>query len=169
MRATLLLDQSFQPLATISWQKAFTLIMLEKAEMIETYEDRKIHGVNRDFDMPAVARILHRIRRPKKIVRFSRQNVLARDKWECQYCRQRKDLKELTYDHVVPRSQGGKTAWTNIVTCCRDCNSKKGGRTPAQAGMTLLSKPNHPAWIPIFIIPMEDSIPSEWKEYIYWT
>jgi 5-methylcytosine-specific restriction endonuclease McrA len=103
-------------------------------------------------------------------VRFSRVNIYARDQYRCQYCGQRRPLEELTYDHVVPRSQGGRTCWTNIVTACHDCNMAKGGRTPQQAGMRLRNQPEQPTWLPAVVIRLSSrSVPDTWREYLYWT
>jgi hypothetical protein len=79
-------------------------------------------------------------------------------------------MSELTYDHVVPRAQGGKTTWTNIVSCCVKCNSKKAGRTPEQAKMKLLKKPVQPKAIPaVFIQLSRKNVPDAWRDYLYWS
>ena len=85
----------------------------------------------------------------KRGVKFSRNNVFARDDFRCQYCGARKSARELNYDHVVPRVQGGKTVWENIVASCYDCNGMKRGRTPEQAGMKLLRAPVKPRSLPM--------------------
>jgi 5-methylcytosine-specific restriction endonuclease McrA len=95
--------------------------------------------------------------------------VLARDRWRCQYCGQKKKIAELTYDHVIPRSRGGKTCWENIVTACQDCNARKGDRTPEQAGMRLRSRPERPTWVPVFTIQLTGSVPDQWASYLYWS
>ncbi len=105
----------------------------------------------------------------KKKVKFSRVNVYARDKFSCCYCGAKGQMKDFTFDHVVPRSQGGKTVWENIVTCCKRCNSKKDSRTPQQAGMTLLRKPVQPEWLPAVKIKInQEYCPEAWREYLYW-
>jgi len=109
------------------------------------------------------------VKRPKRPAKFSRQNIYARDKYKCQYCGQRFSSEELTYDHVIPRSRGGKTEWENIVTCCVDCNRRKGGRTPAEAGMKLIRKPVKPTWIPALRITIGfREVPQSWRDYLYW-
>lgn len=166
---TLLLDQGYQPISAISWQRAVTLLTLGKVEVIETYKDRKLRSRTWVIKMPAVVRLVKAFKRHKKRVKFSRHNVLARDHWKCQYCGKKKPTQELTYDHVIPRAQGGITKWENIVTCCVDCNSRKGGRTPQQAGMRLISQPVRPSWVPIFsITTKKGNTPEEWRDYIYW-
>lgn len=168
MERTLVLSSSFEPLASINWQKAITLLTLNKVELIESYE-RNIRSAYLVIKMPAVVRLISYFRRGKRVVRFNRQNVLARDKWRCQYCGQKKSTKDLTYDHVIPRSSGGTTCWTNIVSSCGKCNLKKGNRTPQEAGMKLLSKPEKPSWVPVAVIPIrKGNIPEQWINYLYW-
>ena len=76
--------------------------------------------------------------------------------------------KELTYDHVIPRSKGGETEWTNVVTCCVTCNLKKGGRTPEEAGMALIRRPKAPIWIPLLTMSLGlKETPEPWKDYLY--
>jgi len=167
MDRTLLLNQGFEPVATISWRRAVCLLTLGKVEVVEEY-DRDVRSVYLVIKMPAVVRLISRLRRNRQQVKFSRQNVLARDRWRCQYCGQKKRTTELTYDHVVPRSQGGKTSWENIVTACEDCNARKANRTPQQAGMKLRSRPVRPNWVPVFVIPLTGSVPDQWASYLYW-
>jgi 5-methylcytosine-specific restriction endonuclease McrA len=87
---------------------------------------------------------------PKTKVRFSRHNIYMRDGNTCQYCGRTLPRTDLNLDHVVPRSQGGRTTWENVVCCCIDCNLAKGARTPDQAGMRLLKAPLRPRWTPTF-------------------
>jgi 5-methylcytosine-specific restriction endonuclease McrA len=168
MERTLLLNQGYEPVGTISWQRAICLLTLGKVEVVEEY-DRDVRSVYLVIKMPAVVRLISRLRRRKQRVKFSRQNVLARDRWRCQYCGQKKKTAELTYDHVIPRSRGGKTCWENIVTACQDCNARKGDRTPEQAGMKLRSRPERPTWVPVFTIQLTGSVPDQWASYIYWS
>lgn len=166
---TLLLSQSYAPIKAISWQRALTLLTLGKVEVVEEY-DGNAHSATMIIKIPAVVRLLRAFRAHKKAVKFSRVNIFARDGYKCQYCGNKKPVGKLTYDHVVPRSQGGKTTWTNIVTCCGDCNLRKGGRTPEQAKMKLLSTPVQPKWIPAITLAIStQSIPDAWRDYIYWT
>ena len=144
---TLLLDQGYAPIKTISWQRAVTLMFLNKVEIVETY-DGFAHSSTMVIKIPAVVRLLRAFKRFRKPVKFSRLNVLARDNYTCQYCGDKLPISELTYDHVVPRSQGGTTVWNNIVSCCSEDNLRKANRTPEQAGMKLIKKPVRPSWIP---------------------
>ncbi len=166
---TLLLSQGYEPIKIISWQRAITLFFLGKVEVVEEY-DADIRSVSLVIKVPAVVRLLKAFRRPNRPVRFSRVNIYARDGYKCQYCGVRAGLRELTYDHVVPRSRGGVTDWENIVTCCYRCNRDKGGRTPKEAGMALLSMPRQPAWVPAVSIRVSlRSVPDAWRDYLYWT
>ena len=166
---TLVLSQSFEPINIISWKQAITLFFLGKVEVIEEY-DRDIKTTALVIKIPAVVRLLSAFRRRKKAVKFSRVNIYGRDKYTCQYCGTKKAINDLTYDHVVPRSSSGKTTWTNIVTCCADCNRRKANRTPGQAGMRLLQEPEQPTAMPVLVVPVSrESVPDAWRDYLYWT
>jgi 5-methylcytosine-specific restriction endonuclease McrA len=166
---TLLLSKSYEPIRLISWQRAFTLLTLGKVEVLEEY-DFGVRSVSVVIKVPAVVRLLRAFRRHKKPVKFSRVNIYARDKYRCQYCGKKTSMSELTYDHVVPRARGGKTTWTNIVTCCYECNRRKGSRTPEKAGMRLRSQPVQPRWVPAVTIRLSTkSVPDAWRDYLYWT
>jgi len=166
---TLLLSQSYEPVKVISWQRALTLFTLGKVEVLEEY-DGFVRSSTIVVKVPAVVRLLRAFRKHKKAVKFSRVNIYGRDGWKCQYCGTKKATGELTYDHVIPRAHGGKTSWDNIVTCCVECNSRKGGRTPAQAGMKLLSLPSRPVSVPVFTVNIgRKSAPDAWRDYLYWT
>jgi 5-methylcytosine-specific restriction endonuclease McrA len=167
MEWTLLLNSTFEPLKVVSWKKAIVMVVLGKVEVVEEYE-RKIRGINFTFSLPAVIRLHRFIRRQTPIVKFSRQNLYIRDRGKCQYCGAPFNPKDLTYDHVIPRSKGGQTEWTNVVTCCAACNVKKGGRTPEEAGMFLIRKPKAPIWIPLLAMSLGiDKTPDPWKDYLY--
>jgi 5-methylcytosine-specific restriction endonuclease McrA len=167
MEWTLLLNSTFEPLRVVTWKKAIIMVMLDKVEVIEEYE-RAIRGIGVSVPLPAVIRLNRFIRRKTPIVKFSRQNLYVRDRGVCQYCGAPFEHKELTYDHVVPRSKGGQTEWTNVVTCCTPCNLRKGGRTPEEAGMVLIRKPKAPIWIPLLTKSLGiDETPSSWKDYLY--
>jgi len=152
MENVLVLNITYEPLKIVNWKKAITLLFLGKVEVLEEY-GREIHSVSFTVKLPAVVRLLRMVKRPKTPVKFSRQNIYARDKYRCQYCGRKFAPEELTYDHVLPRSRGGKTEWRNIVTCCVECNRRKGGHTPAEAGMKLIRKPSRPKWVPALRLP----------------
>ena len=166
---TLLLNQGYEPIKIISWQRAVTLLTLDKVEVVEEYT-KDIHATSLIVKVPAVVRLRKAYRRHAKPVKFSRVNIYARDNYRCQYCGKKASITDLTYDHVVPRSQGGDTAWTNIVTCCYLCNRRKGGRTPHEAGMKLLAQATQPNWVPAVVIRISlRSVPDAWRDYLYWT
>lgn len=168
MVQTLVLDQGFQPHRIVSWQRAVTMLFAGKVEVVEEY-DEDIRAVSITIKMPAVVRLLRRIRGRSRPLRFSRINVMTRDKFRCQYCGRKLPMSKLSYDHVVPRCQGGRTNWENIVTACYPCNDRKGDRTPDQAGMALLSTPIRPKSLPFFAFCVStDSIPDAWASWIYW-
>jgi len=166
---TLVVDLGYEPVKVVPWQRAVQLLVLNKVEVIEEY-DRDVRSTYLVIKMPAVVRLLHKLRRQRKPVKFSRVNIYGRDHYTCQYCGARKPIHELTYDHVIPRAQGGTTTWTNIVTACDTCNSRKGGRTPAQAHMTLRRMPVQPRDIPAIVIAIStQTVPDAWRDYLYWT
>ncbi len=100
-------------------------------------------------------------------LRFSRENVYLRDDYTCQYCARRFAPKDLTLDHVVPASKSGRKDWTNVVAACRDCNHRKGDRTPLGANMPLLNEPRVPAWLPSLRPTFRmENVPETWEPYL---
>ena len=161
---TLVLDSSYLPVNVVSWQRAMGYIARERASVLEEYGTPVHEGIQ----MPAVVRLNNSVHRSKQRVKFSRANVLARDHGRCQYCGTRLPSGELTYDHVVPRAQGGKTVWENIVMSCVPCNAAKANRTPVQADMRLIREPVRPSWIPAYNPRLRlHDVPPEWADY--WT
>lgn len=166
---TLVLTQSYEPLAVISWQRAIEMLTLGKVAVVEEY-DREVRSTYLVIKVPAVVRLVRAFRRPRKPAKFSRVNIYGRDGYRCQYCGVRQALGELTYDHVLPRSRGGRTEWTNIVSACVDCNKRKADRTPAEAGMRLIKQPVRPTTAPAVVIAISrESVPDAWRDYLYWT
>jgi len=172
---TLVLDPGYSPVARISWERALTLIWSGKVEVVEEYDDWKVRSVTLEVKVPSVIRFIRAVRGKRKMIRFSRENVFARDSGKCQYCGTKVPRHESTYDHVLPRSQGGHTKWENIVIACLSCNQKKGGRTPEQAGMKLKTKPVRPTKLPDTMritLCYEPGMPSSWRtwlrDYSYW-
>lgn len=172
---TLVLDVGYTPVARVSWQRAITLLWEEKVEVVEEYEDKTVRSMTLEFKVPSVIRFLRAIRGKKKAIKFSRENVFTRDKGKCQYCSAKVPRHDFTYDHVVPRTQGGHTTWENIVVSCTPCNQKKGGRTPAQAGMKLLQVPVKPKSLPESVrltFTWKKGMPEPWKQWLasvaYW-
>lgn len=170
MRNTLLLNASFEPISVISWQQAVSLWFTDKVEIVEEYDDFDLKSVSITIKCPAVVRLLKYVNLRKQKVRFSRMNVFGRDGFTCQYCGVQPGTPNLTYDHVLPKSRGGKTCWANIVTSCVKCNSKKADRTPEEAGMSLKTVPSRPSSRPIntFVFHLPKT-PDAWRSYLYWT
>lgn len=172
---TLVLNATYHPVARIPWQRAITLLFLGKVEVVEEYEDKTIRSVTFEVKMPSVVRFLRMLKRRKPVVRFSRENVYARDNGQCQYCGKKVARPEATYDHVVPRSHGGGTHWENIVIACVPCNQHKGGRTPEQAKMKLKTVPVKPSKLPDSVritFAFHKGMPSAWANWLrdmtYW-
>ena len=161
---TLVLDCGYRPINAVSFAKAMVYVAKGKADVLESY-GRWVHP---KWRMPAVVRLTGWLCTFQQRVKFSRQNVLLRDRWCCQYCGERKETSQLTFDHVQPKCRGGRTSWDNIVIACRSCNSRKGGRTPKEARMPLRKQPREPAWLPIFNAALRQrDVPAEWRDY--WT
>lgn len=168
MGHALVLNASFEPLQIVTWQRAIQLLFQGKVEVIEE-SDEEVRSVRLTIRVPAVLRLLEYIplKKRKQIVRFSRTNVFIRDQHRCQYCGNRFQKSHLTLDHVMPVVQGGGKSWENIVTACKPCNQKKGGRTPNQAKMNLVRTPFRPNWLPATAIRMTISkTPDRWKLYM---
>jgi 5-methylcytosine-specific restriction endonuclease McrA len=162
----LLLNSTFMPLRIVSWRKAMILMALRKVEVVEEY-NKEIHTVSLSIRLPSVIRLLKFIRARDQEIRFTRYNIYLRDKGRCQYCGDRFSARDLTYDHVIPRARGGAATWENIVTCCRSCNLRKGGRTPHEAEMRLIRLPRKPEWLPIFDVTMGiRGVPESWQDYL---
>lgn len=142
-RKVLILNQTFEPLQVCTARRAIILLFTGKAERVEDSQ-RLIRSPSTAFVIPLVIRLQHFIRKPiHPTISFNKKNILKRDAYTCQYCG-RNSGERMTIDHVVPRSQGGRTIWENVVSACRACNLKKGSRRPGEAGMVLLRKPARP-------------------------
>lgn len=163
---TLVLTPWFGVHRVSSWFDAVCLVYTGKANLIEEYEET-VSSPSVTMNIPAVVQLKRAVATHKKAVKFSRQNIMARDDFRCQYCGARKTMRELNYDHVVPRIQGGKTVWENIVSACYPCNGRKAGRTPEQAKMKLLNRPHHPKSLPMSQIIIDvETAPKEWLPYL---
>jgi 5-methylcytosine-specific restriction endonuclease McrA len=166
---TLLLNSWAMPHAILTWDDAICLVYQEKVTILEEY-DEIVSSPSTSYFIPAVIQLRQPVATMKKGVKFSRINVFTRDGFKCQYCGDRKTMRELNYDHVIPRKQGGKTTWDNIVTCCYPCNEMKASRTPEQAGMRLLRKPTKPHALPLHAVYLDSGkVPSVWEPYLDWS
>lgn len=163
---TLVLTNWFFPYQILRWQDAVRLLYVGSARLVAGY-DEKICSPSVTWDTPAVIALNRSVRTHKKGVKFSRFNVFNRDRFTCQYCARRFVMRELTYDHMIPRDKGGKTTWTNIVTACKPCNSVKGRKTCDEAGMFPRNLPTHPRTLPI-ASPVTDvtRAPAEWLPFL---
>ncbi len=169
MEQTLVLNQSYEPLKIVDWQRAITLWVQGKVEILEEH-DKTVRAVSFSFKLPSVVRLLHFVRlRKRPVVQFTRLNIYSRDEMRCQYCGNEFEAEDLTFDHVVPVSAGGRRGWENIVTACEPCNRKKANRTPAEAGMKLLRQPHRPTVLaPTVKFTLGFRTPSNWQSYLYW-
>ena len=130
-----------------------------------------VHCVRFEIAVPRIVRLLFYDRLPQQNVKFNRRNIYARDRTRCQYCGRRFPTTELSLDHVVPRSLGGKTTWDNVVCCCVACNVRKGGRTPEFARMKLIAAPVKPRRSPVIQLRLSNEKYSSWKQFLntaYW-
>ena len=162
---TLLLTPWMIPHKIIPWQTAVTMSFLGKVDVLEEYDD-VIRSPSFAIKAPAVVRLRRPIGGMKRGVKFSRINVFARDEFRCQYCGARATGRELTLDHVIPRSRGGKHCWTNVVACCNRCNDRKGRMTPREAGMHLVREPVAPKRSPELKRKLEERKYAIWRTFI---
>lgn len=165
---TLVLNRNWQPVNVTTVARALVLVWNDAAEVVDpqsyqtfdwpSWSEREVSdlapalraGSGRRIAVPEIVTLIRYSRIPKVTVTFSRRNLLFRDNWTCQYCGKQPGAGQLTIDHVVPRSLGGPSSWTNCVLACEPCNSRKAARTPSQAGMRLRSRPTSPQWGPDF-------------------
>jgi 5-methylcytosine-specific restriction endonuclease McrA len=164
----LLLNPWGQPAKIIHWHDAIKMKYEGTADVVSEYEDIDVCSPSIEWKMPAVMRLKKLPKVGKRQIKFSRQNVYIRDRYRCQYCGDDKcPVEFLSYDHVIPRSKGGKTDWTNIVTSCKSCNCRKGDKSCAEAKMFPLKKPVKPKTLPFEpnIVDIERA-PKEWLDYI---
>ena len=179
--AVLVLNRNYQPVHVTNVKRAFSLLYMGIARAIDeqyrlydfdswaalsSAEHEHIATIQRAIRVPRVLVLMAYEYLPKGRVRFSRLNIYARDNDTCQYCGQQLSRAELNLDHVVPRAQGGRTSWENVVCSCIECNLSKGGRTPEQAGMKLLKKPTRPRWTPFFRTAQKRITYREWLPFI---
>lgn len=169
MEHTLLLNATFEPLKVIHWHRAMTLLAKGRVELVSEHDEEK-RAVTFTFRVPSIVRLIRyvRIRTQRNQVPFTRANIYRRDDWRCAYCAEQFSSEDLTFDHVVPASQGGQKSWTNIVAACLPCNRRKDNRTPEQAGMALRTLPVRPAPAPIFKVTLGiRHAPKDWLSFLY--
>ncbi|WP_436516786.1 HNH endonuclease [Ekhidna sp. To15] len=162
MNTVLVLNQDYTPLTVCSVQRAFMLMFLKKADLISDIKDKRLRSISNSFPFPSVIKVKYYISIPYKGVVMSRHNIFKRDGGRCQYCGTN---KELTIDHVVPRSKGGKSTWTNLVTACKKCNSRKSDFTLEKVGMKLSKAPIKPSYI-TFLRMNNGAYRDDWTPYL---
>ncbi|MCB5168077.1 HNH endonuclease [Streptomyces bambusae] len=142
MRDTLVLNASFEPLSTVSMNRAVVLVLQDKAVVEQSHPELRVRAAAVDLPVPRVIRLCRYVRVPfRRHAPWSRRGVLARDQHRCAYCGRR----ATTVDHVLPKSQGGGDTWLNTVASCAEDNHRKAARTPEEAGMPLLREPFVPS------------------------
>lgn len=157
---------SYFPLSLWSWQDTIKAVFLDRVNILEEY-DRSVHSPSFEMRLPSVVSLKTYIR-PARNPAFTRFNVFLRDRFHCQYCGSGEDL---TFDHVLPRSRGGKTTWDNVVTACSPCNLLKGGRLAHQCGMHPRQRPHRPSVNELRnngrMFP-PNYLHESWSDYLYW-
>ncbi|GAB4379150.1 MAG: HNH endonuclease [Calditrichia bacterium] len=161
--SVLLLNRSYEPLTVCNIKRAITLIFLGKAEMVEK-NSGWIHSVNMKMPIPSVIRLERQVKVPPNKVLLNRKNLLIRDNHTCQYCGRK--TQPLTIDHVIPKQYGGRDTWDNLVVACNVCNHRKGNRTPEQAGMSLIRKPQKPHYF-FYLQKIIGAKDPHWKPYLF--
>lgn len=166
MNKVLLLNNEYEPLNITSWKRAVVLLIKGKAEYIEKLEDIENYIKIGEYYVPRTIKLTYEMAIPELELPFSRENVFIRDEHTCQYCGKIFPARELTLDHVFPKSRGGANTWENIVTCCKRCNQYKADRTPEEAGFVLLNNPRKPENYWQFELSKKNKIDGEyWRKY----
>ena len=187
-KPVLVLNRLFQPVQLTTVKRAFVLLYGGAAQALdeggEAYafdlwrslpvrdDDDELPVIGGSLRVPRVLHLHRYDRTPRVTVRLTRRNVMVRDAHQCQYCGKKFPTSELSLDHVSPRSQGGGTTWDNIVCACVDCNVRKGGRTPRQANMTLIRKPEKPKRSPLLNLKLTQKKYQSWASFVdaaYWS
>lgn len=158
----LILNGDYRALSICSVYKAFLLVYLDKAEIVNKAQNAYLHTVNKAYEIPSVIKLHKYVSIPYKGVMMSRQNIFKRDGMKCVYCSSKNDL---TLDHVLPRSRGGGTNWNNLVTACKNCNARKGDYLPDEIGMELPFKPFKPSFI-MFLRDFSGINDESWKPFL---
>jgi 5-methylcytosine-specific restriction endonuclease McrA len=194
--SVLVLNKFYMAVHVVSVRRAFCLLFKELAEVItlddgryNAYDfaswrdvsearaafrgpdDDYVRTVHFEIQVPRVIRLLGFDRLPRAKVKFNRRNIFARDGNRCQYCGKRFPTSELSLDHVLPRSRGGRASWENIVCACVKCNVRKGGRTPAEAGIRLIHEPSRPKTSPVLGLKLSHGKYQSWRSFLdnaYW-
>ena len=158
MEKVLVLNADYTPINVTTVFRGFNLVTKGKAEILKS-SDKPIYAGSKSFIRPLIIRLLNYVRYRVHKLKINRHRLFKRDKYECVYCGGKKNL---TIDHIQPKSKGGDNSWTNLVTCCSPCNRKKGDRTPDEANMKLRFNPYEPS---IFSEIINSSVESVWVDF----
>lgn len=160
---------SYFPLSLWPWQEAVKAIFRGSVDIVSEY-DRTVKSPTHEMKLPSVLALKEYVPM-KRTPAFTRFNVFLRDQWSCQYCTKDFKTHDLTFDHVVPRSRGGRTSWDNIVAACRPCNTKKGSKMPKEVEMYPRRKPEAPS---IHMLQEHgrkfppNFLHESWSDFLYW-
>lgn len=160
---------SYSPLSLCSWQDAVKAVFLDRVTVLSEY-DFEVHSPRHSLRLPSVIALKDYAPSLRRAP-FTRYNVFLRDRFRCQYCGERLPADDLTFDHVQPRSRGGRTSWSNVVAACGPCNRRKANRTPSEAAMPLIRVPTIPS--PHQLQELGRHFPpnylhESWRDYLYW-
>ena len=158
MDRVLVLNSDYTPINVTSLVRGFILVDKGKAEVLKISNKPIISG-NKKYDRPLIIRLFSYVRFRIKSLKINRQRIFKRDEYKCAYCDSQKNL---TIDHILPKSRGGENSWTNLITCCRNCNRYKDNKTPEEAGLKLIRKPYEPS---IFSDVINPNISQIWEEF----
>lgn len=170
-KKVLVLNKDYRPLFLISWKKAFLKIYQNKANVVSYYEDFTVQSKHTTHQVPSVI-VLKRyvnseFRKLKSTKNLKKYNIFIRDCFKCQYCGDVFDKKNLTVDHVTPRSKGGKTDYNNLVTSCQPCNAKKGDKLPNQINMFPLNLPRELSRVDFLRFSItQNGVEKDWEPYV---
>ena len=158
-------DSAYRPIEIIDAIEALVMCIIGKATPVETY-NKKINSPSKSFELPAVIVLKTVVKFRLDSIACNRANLLYRDGHQCQYCGNHFEVKELTIDHIIPKSRGGKNTWNNLVIACKKCNQKKGSRTPKESQMFPLKKPVKPK-ISLLRTLTKNEISDLWSDYLW--
>jgi 5-methylcytosine-specific restriction endonuclease McrA len=165
----LVLNATFEPINITAVRRAMVLMLKGVAQAEEVAHQTQVHSATRALPVPSVIRLLAYRHIPQQTRALSRKNILLRDRNTCQFCKRTLPASELTLDHVVPRSRGGRSSWENLVACCYQCNNRKGDRTPEEAGLALARRPRpftlHTSRQLMRLIGNKDE---KWRKYLFY-
>ena len=157
---------SYYPLSLWPWQEVVKAVFQDRVDVVSTY-DKVVHSPSIEFRLPSVVSLKQYVDQDRPPA-FTRFNLFLRDSFSCQYCTHTTDL---TFDHIIPRSRGGRTTWENIVTACAPCNLRKGGRTPREASMHPRKSPHRPSMYELQDLGRRfppHHLHESWLDYLYW-